>query len=119
MLLALSMMLRLCAVLLSLEVSGLVHAGLDVVEALRGESTEHAEECDDDCGDECPPGCPNCHCWRGATSPDPDVSAVVVDAPAVSRASVARVSVVPSAAKAPPGADPSSIYRPPRSRAHC
>lgn len=114
MLLALAMLLRVCVLLLSVEVSGLVHAGLDVLEALRGESSAHAEQCDDDCGDECPPGCPNCHCWRGATSPDPDVAAVVVDVPALPCASVAQVSVVPCAAEAPPGADPSSIYRPPR-----
>jgi hypothetical protein len=111
-------LLRVCVVLLSVEVSGLAHTCLDLCDAFSGVASAEAESCDDDCGDECPPGCPNCHCWRGAPAPDEALSLVSADAASVSSFTRADVSVVPPAAKAPAGADPASIYRPPRSRAH-
>jgi hypothetical protein len=109
--------LRLCIVLLSVEVSGLAHTGLDLFDALRGLATE-AEDCEEDCGGECPPGCVSCHCAHGTTTPQ-EVFLWIEHGPARVVVSVsAEVSAAPPATQAPAGADPSSIYRPPRRSLH-
>jgi len=61
--------LRVLAVLLGLELSGVAHAGTEVVELVASEAVRHADACPPDgpCND-CPPSCPNCHCSNAPTA---------------------------------------------------
>jgi hypothetical protein len=99
--------------LFAAELSGLTHAALDVSASLLG-AQHTSSDCDDsEGGHECPPGCPNCHCWHAGTpSPPP-----VLERGRVAIATVAcDASFVQYRAHAKAGADPASIYRPPRAR---
>ena len=103
--------LHLLVLLFSAELSGMTHAALDVSASLFG-AQHDAGDCDDaEGGHECPPGCPNCHCWHAGTPSPP---------PALERGPVAIVTVtcdasfVPYRTPATAGADPASVYRPPR-----
>jgi hypothetical protein len=109
-------LLRVLLMLLVVDVSGIAHVGLDMLDALRGTSTE-TEECEDDCGD-CPPGCVSCHCWHGAPAPREVLSSLGDDSAAGLWLTPVEVSVAPRAARAPVGADPDSVYRPPRRCLH-
>jgi len=104
---------RVLALLVLLEVGGLVHAVMDVVTAVA--NIQHDEErcppngpCDD-----CPAGCPNCHCPNalGAVLP--------ASAPAALVDLTAAVAARPllDRGRAPEGPDLPSLYRPPRSTA--
>lgn len=106
-------LLRVCAVLLVGEFSGLAHTGLDVFESLNGIAHHDADDCDDEQGHECPPGCPNCHCWHAAPSIVATQHLVGHEGP-LGATVAAKVSTVPYAGRQPAGADPRCPYRPPR-----
>ena len=112
------LLLRVFALFVASELSGLAHTGTDVYESFAGHEQHHEADCEEEeAGHECPPGCPNCHCAHAS-------HAVVVlsglacqtaltPLPTVAR----RVGFVPYAALVPSGADPASLYRPPRAHA--
>ena len=106
---------RALVLLFAVELSGLSHAALDVACSLTG-CTHEESDCDEsEGGHECPPGCPSCHCWHAGapTAPlrmEPGRRIVV--------ALTAQQGFVPGVAMPPAGADPDSIYRPPRAAAH-
>ena len=109
------LVLRMLALLMVVELSGLAHLTLDAFE-LVGAVDHHQDQ--DDCEDEeaghdCPPGCLNCHCAHAA--------ALVVAGPRFEgscRATRLESELVafPGRALVHHGAtDLESIYRPPRS----
>lgn len=106
-------LLRVCALLLVGELSGLAHTGLDVFESLNGLAQHDADDCDDGKGHECPPGCPNCHCWHAAPSVVATLQLVGHEGPLVATVA-AKVSTVPYTGRQPAGAHPHCPYRPPR-----
>lgn len=58
--------LRVLAVVLTVQVSNVGHVAADLAGAAFGYTVEH-EDCTRDCpDDQCPPGCPNCHCSHGS-----------------------------------------------------
>lgn len=103
--------LRVLVLLFSAELSGLTHAAVDI-SGLDG--AHQTDDCDDEKGGhECPPGCPSCHCWHAGTPTAPlamhfEMQVVVLQ--------VSRPGFIPVTKAAPRGADPDSVYRPPRSR---
>jgi hypothetical protein len=111
--LAWSLVLQVVALFLLAELSGMAHAGIDLYETLAGfEHREHDDCGDEEAGHECPPGCPNCHCFHaGAVA-----SAVQLVATALIplRTRVRQAGALPRVGVVPPGADPDSLYRPPR-----
>lgn len=107
--------LRMLALLMTIELSGLAHLTLDTCELL-GVVDQHQDhdDCEDEeAGHECPPGCLNCHCAHAAV--------LVVAAPHFEvscRATTLEPQLLafPSRALLYPGAtERESIYRPPRS----
>lgn len=107
--------LRLIALLVATELSGVAHALLDVAASAAG--VEHPrDDCDDEeAGHECPPGCPNCHCTHGAiaqlaprTTPPPEQQLTVLHPVRL------EAGFVPRDAMPPQGADLTRLYRPPR-----
>jgi hypothetical protein len=103
--------LRALVLLFAAELSGLTHAALDISASLSG-AQHAASDCDDtEGGHECPPGCPNCHCWHAGTpAPQPAIARDLVRI----ASSVHEAGLVPYSGQAPSGADPASVYRPPR-----
>lgn len=102
---------RLFVLLFSAELAGVTHAVLDVFVC---EGAHESEDCDEgEGGHECPPGCPSCHCWHAGT-PTPPLPIVCELQVVVSQ--VAKLGFTPSTEAPPQGADPDSVYRPPRSR---
>jgi len=73
-------LLRVLAVVLGLQLSGVGHFATELVEAVASEDVHH-ETCpaDGPC-DDCPPGCPQCHCSNGLRSVAPDASGPVAGA---------------------------------------
>jgi hypothetical protein len=107
--------LRLLLALVTLELSGLAHAGADAYQAAAG-FAQHDQDCDDEeAGHECPPGCPNCHCVHAAlVLAQPRCGETQLEAlPPREQAS----GGVPSTDRVPAPQDPDSIYRPPRAQA--
>jgi hypothetical protein len=104
--------LRVFAVLLGLELAGVGHAVVDLVECVAAEAGEAHEQCPPDGAcDDCPPGCPSCHCANRVTSVAPNrapLPSVVETPPADAWLRFAERGVSP-------GPEPSSVYRPPRS----
>lgn len=106
--------MRALVLLFAVELSGLTHAALDVACSIAGD-THQDDDCDEgEGGHECPPGCPSCHCWHAGapTAPlrmEPGRRIVLV--------MTAQQGFVPGVAMPPAGADPDTIYRPPRARA--
>lgn len=102
--------LRLLVLLFSAELSGATHTVLDV---FAEDGSHESDDCEED-GHECPPGCPGCHCWHAGTpTPPPAISwqsTLIVS-------QVAKAGFTPSAEVPPQGADPDSVYRPPRAHA--
>jgi hypothetical protein len=104
-------LMQVMVLLLSADVSGTLHAALDV--AVEAGLVAHP---DDDCerdGHECPPGCLSCHCthtttaWNNPLGPS-------VDAQPAPRAHASASSVY--ADLAPTGPERGRIDRPPRTR---
>ena len=110
----LAVLIRLLALLLVMEISGTVHAALDLSASL-GLTTHPDDDCDDEQGHECPPGCTNCHCTHGAvtwsTSP-PSVRLTVVHPPRREAGFVPRKEVPLLCVDLAP------LYRPPKARVH-
>lgn len=108
-LLACIAVLRLIAILLSLELSGFAHAAVDGVEACSGVAQHEAGGCE---GADCAPGCPSCHHWHAGLPPAPLPPASGAASPDGPRR---EATLAPYSAMPPYGADPDSVYRPPRS----
>ncbi len=104
--------IRVLALLLAVEVSGLAHAASDGYAAFAGSAQHENGDCGGDQDHECAPGCPNCHCWHAGLPGSPAAPDCALTPP--TSASVDQIGFVPYAAMAPPGADPESVYRPPR-----
>jgi hypothetical protein len=104
---------RLLTLLLTVELSGLSHATLDVCSSLALCSHE-ASDCDDEeAGHECPPGCPSCHCWHAGA---PTVQLAIEWAPPLVTTQSAEAGFTPAEDATVTVADKSSLYRPPRAR---
>ena len=117
-LIALAVVLRLVALFVATELSGALHALLDVAASIAG--SEHPEDdCEDEeAGHECPPGCPNCHCVHGAVAQLAARSEPRVErGPRVLFVLRNEAGFVPRSALPPKGADQTRLYRPPRARA--
>ena len=71
-------LLRVLAVVLGLQLSGVGHFATELVESIVSEQVHH-ESCpaDGPC-DDCPPGCPQCHCSNALRSVVPEAAAPVV-----------------------------------------
>lgn len=74
---ALLALLRVLALVLGVQLSGVAHFATEVVEAVADASVHH-ETCpaDGPC-DDCPPGCPQCHCSNGLRSVAPELASSV------------------------------------------
>jgi hypothetical protein len=70
-------LLRVLAVVLGMQLSGVGHFATELVESIVADEVHH-ESCpaDGPC-DDCPPGCPQCHCSNGLRSIAPDAIAAV------------------------------------------
>lgn len=102
---------RVLAVLLSVEFSGLPHAVMDGVEAFAGHEQHAGDDCGDEGGHECPPGCPDCHCWQAGLPSElvqivADIAILPRPVREASFASYRRVASDNTRAR--------SVYRPPR-----
>jgi hypothetical protein len=105
-------LLRVLALVLGVQLSGVAHFATEVVEAVASEGAHH-ETCPPDrpC-DDCPPGCPQCHCSNGLRSVAPDAASPV--------ASVLEASADGAPAftrDKPPSPELPLPFRPPRSAA--
>lgn len=110
----LAVALRVLTLFVVSELSGSLHAALDIAASLAGE--QHvADDCEDtDAGHECPPGCPNCHAGHAALAAPPRTAEVTCS---LRLSSVAEAEpVIDVASKAPKHPDLGSLYRPPRTR---
>lgn len=106
-------LVRLAAVLLTLQLSGSLSATLDVTGSCAA-GEDAASDCESGDDHECPPACPSCHCSHRALttrSPQIDVRLMPSEAPPQRAGFVPRVSFEPSSP------DAGRLYRPPRSRA--
>ncbi|MFT3926823.1 MAG: hypothetical protein QM778_30035 [Myxococcales bacterium] len=108
-------LLRVFALFVTAEVSGLAHLGTDLVEAMAGADHVHEhehEDCEDEeSGHECPPGCPNCHHAHsavvlGVLAPETHLEPLL--------GPERPTGFVPYSEMVRAGADPASLYRPPR-----
>lgn len=102
--------LRALVLLLSIHVSGIAGAALELT-ASADESGDCCSECPlEKTGKECPPSCPACHCSHGGVALPPAAVARPVDAfdPDVSVADARPDDVEPRAPQMP------GVYRPPR-----
>jgi hypothetical protein len=105
------LLLRALVLLFSVELSGLAHAALDVC----GVAEAASDDCDGEgAGHECPPGCTTCHCWHAGT---PSAPLAMTFALKLFAQQLARTGFSPRIDVAPRGADPESLYRPPRAAA--
>jgi hypothetical protein len=107
---ALALLLRIVAVVLTVQTSGLAHVAADLASAACGETAEHEDCTREGDDDRCPPGCPNCHCSHGGVNVMPafGVALNVPDPPDGS--SWSR----PDATARPPAPARTSLYRPPK-----
>jgi hypothetical protein len=107
---ALSLALRVLAVVLGLQVSGLAHFVEDAVSAIATGHAEHEDPCpaDGPC-DDCPPGCPQCHCPNAMRS-----VAAAPAAPSVLLSETALSAAVAETSSAPLSPDLPGLFRPPQ-----
>ncbi len=103
-------LLRMIALVTALQLSGAIHATVDLYSAFAG--TVVATDCEDEReGKQCPAGCPNCHCAARTTVAPPRVinveALLAVD-------DGERTSVRVSVLRSPQGPPQTSLYRPPR-----
>jgi hypothetical protein len=111
-----ALVLRVCALFLFAELSGVPHALIDVVEACGGSELHAQEDCgDEEAGHECPPGCPNCHCFHAAAAAPALLRMETELVPLLRR--TRHAGFVPYVGKVPPSADLDALYRPPRAHA--
>jgi hypothetical protein len=111
----LSLLLRVLAVLLGVQLGGIGHAAADALHETGIILVEEHEECPlDRACDDCPPGCPQCHCSNRVPSVAPLGTFVL--ASALPRADV---TFAPTESGSPPRPELPSLYRPPRSSAGC
>jgi hypothetical protein len=102
--------LRVLAVLLGLQTSGVSHFVEDVVAAIATGHAEHEDPCpaDGPC-DECPPGCPQCHCSNAMRSVVPPTGA-----PSLLLAETALSAAGDVTDSAPLSPDLPGLFRPPQ-----
>lgn len=102
--------LRVLAVVLGLQLSGVAHFVEDAVAAVATGHAEHEDPCPADrpC-DECPPGCPQCHCSNAMRSVVPPVGA-----PSLLLAETALSAAVAETSRAPLSPDLPGLFRPPQ-----
>jgi hypothetical protein len=102
--------LRVLAVVLGLQLSGVAHFVEDAVAAIATGHAEHEDPCPADrpC-DECPPGCPQCHCSNTMRS-----VAAAPAAPSVLLAETALSAAVAATSSAPLSPDLPGLFRPPQ-----
>jgi hypothetical protein len=107
------LLLRVLAVVLGLQVSGIGSAGAEAVWLVSDEMAGAPERCPEDhpC-DDCPPSCPNCHCSNGIVTVVPTLAMVGVTAFVGVKQRQERIGAV-----APLVPDPASLFRPPCSAA--
>jgi hypothetical protein len=111
----LSLLLRVLAVLLGVQLGGIGHAAADALHETGIIVVEEHEECPlDRACDDCPPGCPQCHCSNRVPSVAPLDAFVLVSA--LPRADV---TFAPTESRSPPRPELPSLYRPPRTSAGC
>lgn len=92
------------------HITGIPHVVRDVVAAVHGDNVTHEQCPNEEDGRECPPGCPSCHCAHPMNAL-PSASPPMV----LEFLIPIEVAMAPYGAQAPPGAEPTSLYRPPRS----
>jgi len=109
----LSLLLRVLAVLLGVQLGGVGHAAADALHETGIIAVEEHEECPlDRACDDCPPGCPQCHCSNRVPSVAPLASFVVASAfPSADVPFALTESAAPARPELP------SLYRPPRTSA--
>jgi hypothetical protein len=105
--------MRVLVLLFTVELSGLSHAALDVLSAASGDLHAESDCEDEEGGHECPPGCPSCHCWHAGT---PSTPLRMEPGRRIVLKLTAELGFVPAQTMPPAGADPASVYRPPRVR---
>ena len=104
------LLLRTIALVTALQLSGAIHAALDVWSAVAGAAV--ATDCDEEStGKQCPAGCPNCHCLARTIVAPPRVinleALLTVD-------DSERTAVSVCDARSPQGPPQTLLYRPPR-----
>jgi hypothetical protein len=106
-------LLRVFAVVLGLQVSGVGSAAAQAVHAIAGDKAATPEQCPSDrpC-DDCPSSCPNCHCSNGILSLVPQVAMAPMGAFVGMRQPRDRV-----VSNAPIVPEPAGLFRPPCSSA--
>ncbi|HEY3493234.1 MAG TPA: hypothetical protein VGK73_01055 [Polyangiaceae bacterium] len=104
------LLLRLLAVVLGLQLGGIGHAAADLIESMSSSAEEHEQCPADGACDDCPPGCPSCHCANRV----PSVAANGQPLPFAVEPPPLDAWLGLAANRAPPGPEPSSVYRPPR-----
>jgi hypothetical protein len=111
----LSLLLRVVALLLGVQLAGIGHAAADALHVTGVIAQEEHEECPlDRACDDCPPGCPQCHCSNRVPSVAPVASFVLASA-----LPGAEVAFALSESGSPPRPELPSLYRPPRTAAGC
>lgn len=101
---------RVLALILSVQTSGVAHVGADLAGSIFGYVVEH-EDCSQETDEKCPPGCPNCHCSHGGASALPPMTAALY----VPRPRGDSEWSRPHTNDGPPTPPLSSVYRPPKS----
>jgi hypothetical protein len=104
-----ALLLRLIAVVLGIQLSGVGHAMADAVAAMAEHAAEHGDPCPPNgpC-DDCPVGCPNCHC------PNAFRSGLPLSEAELTEPILPAFLVTWSEAHAPQSPDPKLPFRPPR-----
>ena len=103
--------LRIFAVVLLLQLSGIAHAAVDTWDSLANQSLHCSDGCEnDDRGQECPPGCPKCHCFHVSPVVLQERAAEIVALPT----SDGTCTLVPNEASAPSSGEPLFVFRPPK-----
>ena len=106
----LTLFVRILAVILTVQTSGVAHGAVDLAAAALGQTVEHEDCTADGDEDKCPPGCPSCHCSHGAASLIPPGAVDVhVPHPADGISWSQR-----RATQTPPAPLLSTVYRPPK-----
>ena len=104
------LLLRMIALVPALQLSGAIHAAVDVWSAIAG--TAAIADCDEEgSGKECPAGCPNCHCVARTMVAPPQL--INVEA-LLTRDDSERTAVSVGIARSPQGPPHTMLYRPPR-----
>lgn len=104
------LLVRMVVVLTALQLSGAVHAAVDLYSAFASAVVD--ADCDEErAGNQCPAGCPNCHCVARTIVTPPRL--INVEALLTVRASE-RMAVTVNVLGCLQGPSQTSLYRPPR-----